>query len=91
MVECPATDQGQRLVFLEFIDEAKVFVVRFKNQLKARPQDFYIVTFHPSVKAFLLEHGINSTDSFHFCSTDSHRTLIDLLQTYTDQIRINLI
>src|SRR5437868_7578926 len=75
------------VVFLEFLDEAEVFCRHYSARVKTDPKEFCIMSFHPSVKAYLLKRGLNAIDSFHFCSSDSHRTLISQLQQWTDQIR----
>jgi len=75
------------LVFLEFIDEAEAFLLRYGEKLQERPDDFKIISFHPSVKSYLRRRGIASEDSFHFCTTASHQKLLIKLEEYTDNIR----
>ena len=78
-----------RLVFLEFVDEADVFLKKYLNEFKSAAVKFEIISFHPLVKSHLLKHGIVAVDSFHFCSTSSHQKLLCVLEEYTEQIRRN--
>lgn len=79
--------QMKRLVFLEFVDETRVFLNRYINEIRLNPDEFTIITFHPSVKSYLLKHDITSTDSFHFCPSKSHQNLLVVLDEYTEQVR----
>jgi hypothetical protein len=76
------------LVFLEFIDEADIFLKKYLNELESADK-FTIISFHPLVKSYLLKHGIVAVDSFHFCPTASHQKLLCVLEEYTEQIRRN--
>ena len=78
-----------RLVFIEFVDEADVFLKKYLNEFKSAAVKFEIISFHPLVKSHLLKHGIVAVDSFHFCSTSSHQKLLCVLEEYTEQIRRN--
>ena len=75
------------LVFLEFVDEANVFLKEYLNEFKSDADKFEIISFHPLVKSHLLKHGIVAVDSFHFCPTASHQKLLCVLEEYTEQIR----
>jgi len=75
------------LVFLEFVDEADAFVRKYLSEIKSATDKFRIISFHPSVKTFLLKHGIVAIDSFYFCPTASHQKLLCVLEEYTEQIR----
>lgn len=85
----PMSDKKPKemLVFLEFIDEAEAFLERYGKRLQERPDDFKIISFHPSVKSHLRNKGISSEESFHFCDTASHRKLLLKLEDYTERIR----
>lgn len=77
----------KRLVFLEFIDETRVFLNRYLSGIQSHPSEFTIITFHPLVKSYLLKHNITSTDSFRFCPAKSHQKLLVILDGYTEQVR----
>lgn len=77
----------KRLIFLEFVDETRVFLNRYLNEIQSHPSEFTIITFHPLVKSYLLKHNIASTDSFRFCPTQSHQKLLLVLDEYTEQVR----
>lgn len=75
------------LIFLEFVDEAELFLGRYLKGIKALPKEFTIVSFHPLVKSYLLKHSISTVDSFHFCPAASHQKLLVQLEEYTEVIR----
>jgi hypothetical protein len=64
------------LVFLEFVDEAEVFLKEHGNELHSERNNITIISFHPLVKSYLLKQQIKVTDSFNFCPTESHRKLL---------------
>lgn len=80
-------NQNKCLVFLEFLDEARLFLDSYLNEIRLDPDRFRIVSFHPLVKSYLLKLGIVSTDSFHHCPTTSHQRLLTVLEKYTEQVR----
>lgn len=80
-------NQKKCLVFLGFVDEARLFLNRFLDEIRSVPDGFTIISFHPLVKSYLLKHGIASTDSFHHCPTLSHQRLLTVLEKYTEQVR----
>lgn len=82
------TSGVKKLVFLELTDETNLFLRRYIRQVKADPEGFKIVSFHPLVKAQLLKHNIYSIDSFHFCPNSSHQKLLDKLDEFTQGIRL---
>jgi len=75
------------LVFLEFIDEAEVFIKEYENELYSAPENITIISFHPLVKSYLIKQQIKATDSFQFCPTESHRKLLCILEDATSDIR----
>jgi len=77
------------LVFLEFVDEAEVFLKRYINEFKSDAINFKIISFHPLVKSYLLKRGVEAVESFHFCPAASHQKLLCVLKEYTEQIRRN--
>jgi len=77
----------KNLVFLEFVDEAELFLRRFGSQLKSAPDAFKIISFHPKVKAFLQSRQIGSLDSYLYCPTSSHQILLEKLNDWTMEIR----
>lgn len=77
------------LVFLEFIDETKAFLCKYLKNIRKRPGEFSIITFHPKVKEYLSRCGIYSMDSFNFCPTSSHQKLLVKLEEYTNDVRRN--
>lgn len=77
----------KRLIFLEFVDETRVFLNRYLSEIRLNPDEFTIITFHPLVKSYLLKHDITSTDSFRFCPSKSHQNLLIILDEYTEQVR----
>ena len=77
------------LVFLEFVDEANVFLKEYLNEFKSNADKIEIISFNPLVKSHLLKHRIVAVDSFHFCPTASHQKLLCVLEEYTEQIRGN--
>lgn len=77
----------KHIVFLEFRDEAKVFLRHYRNEIARYPENFMIITFHRLVKQFLLTRGIRSIDSFHFCPTESRKRLLCKLEEYTKDVR----
>ena len=81
------SESKKYLVFLEFVDEVEVFLKQYENDVQLNRENFAIVSFHPQIKSCLLRRRIISTDSFHFCTTESHQKLICILEKYTDQIR----
>ena len=75
------------LVFLEFVDEAEIFLKEYRNELHSELNNITIIAFHPLVKSYLLKQQINTTDSFHFCSTASHKKLLCVLEETLIDIR----
>ncbi|MFH1846057.1 MAG: hypothetical protein ABH869_00680 [Candidatus Omnitrophota bacterium] len=75
------------LVFLEFVDEAQAFIRKAGKDLTDGSKRIKIITFHPSVKAYLLERGISVMDSFHFCPRASHQRLIEELEMFSRKMR----
>ena len=82
------SNKADILVFLEFIDEAEVFLERYEKEIAAGNGDIAIVSFHPLVKSYLLKERIKATDSFHFCPTESHQKLLCLLDDNLSDIRL---
>lgn len=79
----------EKLVFLEFVDEAKAFLSKYRRELNQDPCKFKIISFHPVLKAWLLNRSIQTIDSFYFCPVQSHKTLLTKLDEYTKEIRSN--
>ncbi|MCA9408864.1 MAG: hypothetical protein KC733_09250, partial [Candidatus Omnitrophica bacterium] len=81
------SSQSNCLVFLEFVDEAQQFIKIYSAQLQQNSSQFKIISFHPKVKAFLEQHEIASTDSYHYCPKGSHQKLLIELERITNEIR----
>lgn len=64
------------LVFLEFLDEAELFLKKYRQAIQAAPPEFKIITFHPTVTAFLRRNQIEVLECFHFAPTESHRRIL---------------
>ena len=76
------------LVFLEFVDEAEVFLKEYGNELQSERNNLTLISFHPLVKSYLLKQQIKATDSFHFCPTESYRKLLCVLEDTHSDIRM---
>jgi hypothetical protein len=79
--------KSELLVFLEFVDEAEVFLKEYVNELHSERNNITIIAFHPLVKSYLLKQQIKAKDSFHFCPTESHRKLLCVLEDTLRDIR----
>ncbi len=77
------------LVFLEFLDEAELFLREYKEKILAAPQEFKIITFHPTVTAFLRRNQIDVVECFHFAPTESHRRILLKVEECVQDIRVN--
>ncbi len=77
------------LVFLEFVDQAQDWLTHIKNK-GISASDFTVISFHPKVKAFLKQQGIDCRESFEFCDTTAHGKLLEVLQGWTDAMRSTL-
>jgi len=76
-----------KLVFLEFTEEAETFIRKYGGEIRSKPDSFRIVSFHPKVKSYLRKASIFSEDSFNFCDTASHKKLLVELEGYTERVR----
>jgi hypothetical protein len=76
------------LVFLEFVDEAEVFLKEHGNEFNPERNNITIISFHPLVKSYFLKQQIKVMDSFHFCPTESHRKLLCVLEETLTGIRM---
>ena len=82
------SDKADILVFLEFINEAEVFLKKYRKEIATGHSNIAIISFHPLVKSYLLKKRIKATDSFHFCPTESHQKLLCLLDDNLSDIRL---
>ena len=80
--------KSELLVFLEFVDEAEVFLKEYGNALRSERNNITIISFHPLVKSYLLKQQIKVMDSFHFCPTESYRKLLCVLEDTLSDIRM---
>ncbi|MFH1878913.1 MAG: hypothetical protein ABH883_08910 [Candidatus Omnitrophota bacterium] len=81
------TGKIDNLVFLEFVDEAKAYLKSRSARARHGAGKDLIISFHPVVKAFMADHGIQCADSFHFCPAASHKKLLAELEKYSIRFR----
>lgn len=77
------------LVFLEFLDEAELFLSEYKEKIAVAPREFNIVTFHPTVTAFFRRNHIDVVECFHLAPTESHRRILAKVEECVQDIRVN--
>lgn len=81
------SQKTKTIVFLEFIDEAKIFFAKYGKILSQNPQYIKIITFHPLVRSYFADKNIECTDSFYLCSKDNHHKMIEVLKGFSEQVR----
>lgn len=66
-----------KIVILEFIDEAKLFLARFGRTF-FDPKDTLVICLHPKVRVFLKENGIDSKGTVDYLGNDAqHRVILE--------------